>query len=202
MVSYGNYLNNPENERSKLMRKREYLHCPFCGSWLLVKTEEGRERKYCDSCHWTYYPQMDVAVGGMAVRVNREDRDGPFQVLIVRRNREPSKDAWSFPAGFVNYGEHPETALVREMKEETDLTVVRFNLVRMAISDDDTRSPHQLAFYYKVKVTGKIQNKDPEENSEIKWLDLDPTANIEFAWNNHRLLFEAACKEPSLFVVL
>ncbi|OPX19242.1 MAG: hypothetical protein BZ151_10310 [Desulfobacca sp. 4484_104] len=44
-------------------------------------------------------------------------------VLLVRRGQEPAKGAWSLPGGAVEVGETLEAALVREVMEETALTV-------------------------------------------------------------------------------
>lgn len=44
-------------------------------------------------------------------------------VLLVRRNREPMLGEWSVPGGAVETGETLEEAIVREVREETGLTV-------------------------------------------------------------------------------
>ncbi|WP_031335556.1 NUDIX hydrolase [Rhodopseudomonas sp. B29] len=48
-------------------------------------------------------------------------RDG--KVLLVRRARSPGKGLYSLPGGRVEYGETLETALAREIAEETALSV-------------------------------------------------------------------------------
>ncbi len=63
-----------------------YQFCPFCGGKLEIKKEEERERKFCSSCNWTYYPHVACAVAAVIVRGSR--------VLMVRRNREPYKGTW------------------------------------------------------------------------------------------------------------
>ncbi len=42
-------------------------------------------------------------------------------MLLCRRANEPGVGLWSFPAGFVDRGETPEEALIREVAEETGL---------------------------------------------------------------------------------
>ncbi len=57
-----------------------------------------------------------VGVGGVVV-------DGAGRVLLIRRGKEPMKGHWSIPGGLVELGETLEQAVVREMAEETGLTV-------------------------------------------------------------------------------
>jgi mutator protein MutT len=45
------------------------------------------------------------------------------KVLLVKRKYEPLKGQWSLPGGMVEIGETLETALAREMLEETALRV-------------------------------------------------------------------------------
>ncbi len=45
------------------------------------------------------------------------------RVLLVRRNRQPLLGQWSIPGGAVELGETIQDAIVREVSEETGLTV-------------------------------------------------------------------------------
>jgi len=62
------------------------------------------------------YPERPI-VGVGAVIVD----DG--KVVLVKRKYEPLKGHWSLPGGMVEIGEPLETALAREMLEETGLRV-------------------------------------------------------------------------------
>ena len=62
------------------------------------------------------YPERPVVAVGAVIL------DGD-RVLLVKRGREPLKGEWSLPGGAVEVGETLESALVREVLEETCLTV-------------------------------------------------------------------------------
>jgi len=62
------------------------------------------------------YPERPI-VGVGAVIVD----DG--KVVLIKRKYEPLKGHWSLPGGMVEVGEALDTALTREMQEETGLIV-------------------------------------------------------------------------------
>lgn len=45
------------------------------------------------------------------------------KLLFTKRAREPLKDWWDLPGGFIDKGEDPEECAIRELKEETGLDI-------------------------------------------------------------------------------
>jgi ADP-ribose pyrophosphatase YjhB (NUDIX family) len=105
-------------------------------------------------------------------------------VLLVKRNRDPHKNTWGFPAGFVEYGEHPLDALKRETGQEVGLIVSKARFIKFIQSDEDPRSPGHLVFFYWVTATGRIANNDTDENQKIGWFDIKNPPEI--GWPTHK----------------
>jgi 8-oxo-dGTP diphosphatase len=83
-----------------------------------------------------------VGVGGVLVHEGR--------VLLIRRGKEPLLGRWVVPGGTVERGESLEAALVREMKEETDLVVRPVEL--LTVFDRIERHPSGAVTYHYVIV--------------------------------------------------
>lgn len=91
-------------------------HCPYCGSGLKQKKNEGRERLYCKLCE-RFIWRNPSPVAAVIVH-DREDN-----ILLVKRGIEPGKGKWSIPAGFLELRESASKAAARELEEETGLKV-------------------------------------------------------------------------------
>lgn len=154
-----------------------YKYCPFCSRELEQRLEEEKKRKWCPDCKWTYYPYVNCAVGAIIIQDNK--------VLLVKRNREPHLGKWVFPAGFVDYGEHPEETLVREVQEETGLKVVKYELIDILQNPDDPRATGHYGIFYKVTETeGTISNSDESENQSVNWFNMGELP--ELGWESNR----------------
>ena len=53
--------------------------------------------------------------------------DGNGNVLVQNKKNNPAWSGWNFPGGHVEKGEYVTPAVIREMKEETGLTIKKPN---------------------------------------------------------------------------
>ena len=106
------------------------------------------------------------------------------RVLLVKRRRDPFKGTWMFPAGFVDYGEHPVESVKREVKEETGLEVTGVTLLGVFRSPDDYREPGHIAFFYGVEAAGSDLQTDRNENEAVAWFSIDDPPEI--GWELHK----------------
>jgi NAD+ diphosphatase len=91
---------------------RRHRFCPACGAALLI-TDAGFSRT-CPGCGAQHFPRTDPAV---IVLVEHDGR-----VLLGRQAGWPT-GRYSVLAGFVGPGESLEEAVIREVKEESGITV-------------------------------------------------------------------------------
>ena len=95
-----------------MMRKKTF--CPYCGTRLTEKICEGSPRLFCEHCDEPIYENPIPASCLVVV-------DNMNRVLLVKRSVEPKKGFWCLPGGFMELGESPEKAALRELEEETGL---------------------------------------------------------------------------------
>jgi ADP-ribose pyrophosphatase YjhB (NUDIX family) len=94
-----------------------FRFCPRCGHGLIHRCiKQGEpDRLCCDGCEFVFYLDPKLAAG---VLVSQAER-----IVLLRRGIEPAYGSWVFPGGFVDRGEHPEQAAVREAREEAGIEV-------------------------------------------------------------------------------
>jgi len=100
-----------------------------------------------------------------------------WEALLVQHG----KGHWAFPKGHANVGEEAKMTAQRELKEETDLSVVQFldlpHLEENYIFRRNHEIVHKTVRYFAAIVKGgvKIQR---EEINDYKWLPLEQAHSL------------------------
>jgi ADP-ribose pyrophosphatase YjhB (NUDIX family)/phosphoglycolate phosphatase-like HAD superfamily hydrolase len=123
------------------------------------------------------------------------------QALMIRTHKW--SDRWGIPGGKIKWGEPSETALLREIKEETDLEVtnIEFVLVQDCIhSKEFYRDAHFVLLNY----TCRTRARDPivalnEEGREFRWLAPDDALKLPLNQPT-KILIEAVLKKQAAAV--
>lgn len=106
--------------------------------------------------------EIAVAVGGVAI-VNDA-------ILLIKRGTEPSTGLWSVPGGRVETGETLAEAIVREMAEETGLTIVAGPLI--ALVERISSDRHLLIANHHVDIIGPTTPTAGDDAAGAAWVPL------------------------------
>ena len=149
--------------------------CPLCGAGVTRQPvpPEGKIEAVCGGCRFVFYLNQKVVAGTIP------EQDG--RILLTRRAIHPAHGKWTFPGGYVDYGEVVEAAAVRETFEETGMHVVLGELVGVYSYQD---SPVVIVVY-RASVTGG-QLTTCHENDCVEWVEPDAIPWEELAFPSTR----------------
>lgn len=122
---------------------------------------------------------------GLTVRGIIKNRAG--EILIVKRHPKSRTDPemWELPGGKVEKGEHFSDALIREIKEETNLDVSVGDFAEAIQNDYMHKRTVQLMMYLE-NVEGEV--KISEEHTDWMWIDLDEIRRLEISTSLKKVL--------------
>ena len=72
------------------------------------------------------------------------------QILLITRGRPPFLGCFAFPGGFVDYGEDPKHAVIRELKEECQIEGLEPELITVSGAPDRDPRKHVVTIAYHV----------------------------------------------------
>ena len=104
------------------------------------------------------------------------------KILFLKRNHEPFKDCWGLPGGKVEDGETVEEAVIREIKEETnlDLTNPKFMFYHNEIYKD--KGWFGIALFFTGNFSGEI--KLSHEHTKYDWFTIEEIREMKIAFKN------------------
>ncbi|HEY7366474.1 MAG TPA: NUDIX hydrolase [Methylomirabilota bacterium] len=134
--------------------------CPLCGGPLGREAvpPDQREQAVCSACDFVFYLNPKVVAGAIL------EQDG--RVLLTRRAINPGRGLWTFPGGFVDFGETVTDAALRETFEETGLHVELTGLLNVY-----SYPGAPVIIVYRARVTGGTLTPC-DENDALEWMKL------------------------------
>ena len=129
----------------------------------------------------------DILIYSIDSRKNENTRELPkkyFSILLVKRDKEPFKDMWCLPGGFVLANETSYDAAKRVLKKETNISDCYIE--QLCVSDSIDRDPRgrvistsYIALVDKSKIKDKLSDN-------VNWFDIEMNEdrNINIKLNN------------------
>lgn len=107
------------------------------------------------------------------------------KILLIKRNHEPFKDFWGLPGGHIDKEEAPKQAIIREVKEETNLEFTP-KFFTKAEENFKEINWHASVVFFTGAWDGKV--KLSKEHTEFGWYTQDQIQKIKLAFNHKKIL--------------
>lgn len=127
--------------------------------------------KPCDACGRFKSPYVSAD----AIVYNHGD------ILLIKRGNpdEPYYGTYALPGGFVDYGEDPAAAAVREVREETGLETAMHDLVGVFGKKGRDPRGHVVSIAYSLSVEGG-ELAAGDDAKEAAWFSIDKLPDLAF----------------------
>ena len=150
--------------------------CPYCGAGLERKFVEGADRLYCKTCIQPIYENPIPATCAVVTADRR-------RILLVKRSVEPKLGWWCLPGGFMELGETPEAAALRELGEETGIDG-RIEYLLGVCTDTSPQYNTVLMVGYLCSQAGGEPNAG-DDAEEVRWFSFQEIPPIAFSSHTH-----------------
>lgn len=125
---------------------------------------------------YTYkYPRPAVTTDCVVFTQEEEPK-----VLLIQRGNEPYKGCWAFPGGFMNMEETAEECAIRELKEETGLTVTRIQQIGAYSKVDRDPRGRTVSIAYLAIVDAPTAVSGMDDAAKAAWFPLASLPDLAF----------------------
>jgi 8-oxo-dGTP diphosphatase len=133
---------------------------------------------------FTYnYPRAALTVDAIVF----VKKGGSALVLLIERGREPFKNSWALPGGFIEMDETLETACKRELLEETGLNVEQMTQFKTydAIDRDPRHRTISVVYFTELNEIQQVEGSD--DASRAEWFPVSDLPELAF---DHKQIIE------------
>ncbi len=166
----------------------QFQYCPKCGSKHFEVHNE--KSKQCTDCDFTYYFNPSAATVALILNERNE-------LLVCRRAKDPAKGTLDLPGGFIDMAETGEEGVMREVKEETGMEVIKadylFSLPNIYVYS--SFPVHTLDMFFRCTVTDTLHLKAMDDAADAFFIPLKKINTKEFGLDSIRKGLEKALNE-------
>lgn len=126
--------------------------------------------------HTYKYPRAALTVDAIVYFVE----DKTPKVLLIERGRDPFKNKWALPGGFIEMDETLEQACIRELQEETGVEVGQMEQFRAYDAIDRDPRHRTISVVFSVKIDAEQKVKGSDDASNAAWFSLAELPELAF----------------------
>ena len=137
------------------------------------------------------YMRYQVKESKISKTVDAVIEDTKGNIVFIKRKYPPFQGFYALPGGFIETGENPQQALLREVKEETNLNVKIIGII--GIFDEEGRDPrgtiHSTAYKCLVNDTSNMRSGD--DSKEVELISKERLKDLELAFDHKKIIKES-----------
>jgi len=163
--------------------------CPNCGE---KELQYNGRKMHCSNCGFVFYNNTAAAV---AVIIRKGD-----EILMARRNRNPSKGKLDLAGGFIDFHETAEEAACREIAEELQIHLDKTQLKYLGsfpniyVFNDIQYHTMDLFYEYKAHEDWEF-HLEKDEIAEVLWFKKSEFPIEELAFESQKMFFKEYLKK-------
>jgi ADP-ribose pyrophosphatase YjhB (NUDIX family) len=164
--------------------------CALCGGEMRLRMvlPDRKRHKVCSACGFIDFPGPKLVAGCLVIQDRR--------VLLIRRGIAPAIGKWTFPGGYVDLGETPQQAAVRETVEEVGMKPELGSLLGVF---SDPANPIAATVVYLAKPGSETPGVS-DEATEVRYCAADEIPWNEIAFHTTtealRVWIDSLAREP------
>lgn len=118
------------------------------------------------------------------------ERDGKYLMMHrVKKEHDINKDKWVGVGGHFELNESPDECLLREVREETNLTLTDYKLRGIITFMSDKWQTEYMFLYTATGFTGKIRDYDGCDEGTLEWIDKEKVYDLPI-WEGDKIFFK------------
>ncbi len=166
----------------------EAIFCPICGQQTVKLEIDGRLRNTCSDRHFIQFATVAMSVGALVLKND--------SVLLVKHNI-PSKP-WALPGGYLEQDESLANCVVREVQEETGLSIIPVGILALRQLVKEDRNEFYIIFLAECEANSVVINPNNDEILDARFVNLNELEAYNVTDFVKRIIFGYQREKPEL----
>ena len=127
------------------------------------------------------------------------EKDGAYLMLHrVKKENDCNKDKWIGPGGKFDDKESPEECVLREVYEETGLTLEKLRFRGIVTFVSDKWETEYMHLFTSDSFSGEVKNSDDCNEGTLEWVKISEIKNLPL-WEGDKIFLDLLSKNHPFF---